>query len=97
MATYGKITTGSDFVYYWRLDNFLERLEANGERIHSPNFGIIDNNFQYGTMNIEISITLTYVLFYIQNKGKENLTSTYRLGPYLNSKYFFLYFRSLRY
>ena len=86
MATYGEISTGSDFVYYWRLDNFLERPEANREKILSPNFGIIDNNFNYGTINIEISILITYVYLNIQKKDKEDLTFTYRFSPYLNSK-----------
>ena len=86
MATYGKISTGSDFVYYWRLDNFLKLPEGNGEKILSPNFGIIDNNFNYGTINIEISILITYVYLNIQKKDKEDLTFTYRFSPYVNSK-----------
>ena len=91
MATYGKISTGSDFVYYWRLDNFLKLPEGIGEKILSPNFGIIDNNFSHGTINLEIypkgdSRTLTHVSLYIMNKSKEDLTFTYRFSPYLNSK-----------
>ena len=90
MATYGKITSGGDFVYFYKLDNFLKRPEANGKSFNSPNIAVTDNNGKNGTIFLEIfpkgdSQTSTHVSIYIMNESiSKELDLSYRLGPYLN-------------
>ncbi len=84
MAICGEITTRDEisYVYEWRIDNFLQRLEANGEYFSSPNFSIIDNNGKNGTISLQIGNIRTKVSLDVLNRTKEELELTYRWGPY---------------
>ena len=88
MASYGKITSGANFVYFWELDNFFKRPEANGKFLESPAIAVTDNNGRLGTICLKIypkgdSKTLTHISLYILNKTKEEMEFTYREDTYL--------------
>ena len=87
MASYGKISSGGNFVYFWELDNFLKRPEANGKFFNSPNIAVTDNNGKIGIIYLQIypkgdSRIKTHVSLFIRNGTKEELEFSYRWGPY---------------
>ena len=86
MAICGEITTRDEisYVYEWRIDNFLQKLEANEKHFSSPNISIIDNNGKNGTICLLIGNrrTETNVSVFILDRTKEELELTYRWGPY---------------
>ena len=89
MATCGKITSGADFVFLWKIDNFLKRPEANDQPFNSPLFSIIDNNGRIGAICLQIyskgdTRTSKHVSLFIINKTKEDMELSSRWGPYLN-------------
>ncbi len=86
MATYGKMTSGADFVYCLELDNFLKRPEANGKFFNSPSVAVTDNNGKIGIIYLQIypkgdSRMKTHVSLFIRNGTKEELEFIYRWGP----------------
>ncbi len=86
VAICGEITTRDEisYVYEWKIDNFLQRSEANGEHFISPKFSIIDNNGKNRTIILQIvnRRTPTNGSLDLFIRTKEELELTYRWGPY---------------
>jgi len=50
MSSYGKITFRGNYAYEWKINNFLNRPEANGKEFCSPKFAVTDNNDKHGIL-----------------------------------------------
>jgi len=99
MATYGKMTSGADFVYCLELDNFLKRPEANGKFFNSPSVAVTDNNGRIGILCLQIypkgdSRITTHVSLFIINKTKVDLEFIYRLSIRDSNDHFVNQFQS---
>ena len=90
MSSYGKITFRGNYAYEWKINNFLNRPEANGKEFCSPKFAVTDNNDKHGILYFIIFPkgfvgTSTHVSLGIMLESESReFELFYRWGPYLD-------------